>query len=46
MNKSNSGSKMTEDDRIKVIQTAVAGIGKYSDALKELAKTEKNESVD
>ena len=43
MNKSNSGMKMTEDERIKVIQTAVAGIGKYSDALKELAKTEKEE---
>ena len=43
MNKSNSGSKMTEDERIKVIQTAVAGIGKYSDALKELAETEKVE---
>jgi len=38
--------RMTEDERFKVIQTAVAGIGKYSDALKELAKTEKNESVD
>ena len=35
--------RMTEDERIKVIQTAVAGIGKYSDALKELAKTEKEE---
>ena len=34
---------MTEDERIKVIQTAVAGIGKYSDALKELAETEKVE---
>ena len=33
--------RMTEDERIKVIQTAIAGIGKYSDALKELAKTEK-----
>ena len=43
MNKSNSGSKMTEDERIKVIQTAIAGIGKYSDALKELAETEKVE---
>ena len=35
--------RMTEDERIKVIQTAIAGIGKYSDALKELAKTEKEE---
>jgi hypothetical protein len=34
---------MTEDERIKVIQTAIAGIGKYSDALKELAETEKEE---
>jgi hypothetical protein len=38
--------RMTEDERIKVIQTACGAIGKYSDALKELAKTEKNESVD
>jgi hypothetical protein len=43
MNKSNNGVKMTEDERIKVIQTAVAGIGKYSDALKALAETEKVE---
>lgn len=34
---------MTEDERIKVIQTAVGAIDKYSDALKELAKTEKEE---
>jgi hypothetical protein len=34
---------MTEDERIKVIQTACGAIGKYSDALKELAKTEKEE---
>ena len=34
---------MTEDQRIKAIQTAVGGIGKYSDALKELAKSEKEE---
>ena len=34
---------MTEDERIKVIQTAIVGIGKYSDALKELAETEKVE---
>jgi len=34
---------MTEDERIKVIQTACGAIGKYSDALKELAKTEKVE---
>ena len=35
--------KLAEHERIEVIQTAVAGIGKYSDALKELAKTEKEE---
>ena len=35
--------RMTEDERIKVIQTACGAIGKYSDALKELAKTEKEE---
>ena len=35
--------RMTEDERIKVIQTAIAGIGKYSDALKALAETEKVE---
>ncbi len=35
--------RMTEDERIKVIQTACGAIGKYSDALKELAKTEKVE---
>ena len=35
--------KMTEDQRIKAIQTAVGGINKYSDALKELAKSEKEE---
>jgi len=35
--------KLSEDERIKVIQTAVAGIGQYSDALKELAKTEKEQ---
>ena len=34
---------MTEDQRIKAIQTAVGGINKYSDALKELAKSEKEE---
>lgn len=34
---------MTEDERIKVIQTACGAIGKYSDALKELSKTEKEE---
>lgn len=34
---------MTEDERIKVIQTAVGAIDKYSEALKELAKTEKEE---
>ena len=34
---------MTEDERIKVIQTACGAIGKYSDALKELAETEKVE---
>jgi hypothetical protein len=33
--------RMTEDQRIKAIQTAVGGINKYSDALKELAKSEK-----
>ena len=33
--------RMTEDERIKVIQTACGAIGKYSDALKELAETEK-----
>ena len=43
MNKSNSGSKMTEDERIKVIQTACGAIGKYSDALKELRKIEHEE---
>ena len=35
--------RMTEDQRIKAIQTAVGGINKYSDALKELAKSEKEE---
>jgi hypothetical protein len=35
--------QLAEHERIKVIQTAVAGIGKYSDALKELAETEKVE---
>ena len=35
--------KLAEHERIEVIQTAVAGIGKYSDALKEIAKTEKEE---
>ena len=35
--------RMTEDERIKVIQTACGAIGKYSDALKELAKSEKEE---
>jgi len=35
--------RMTEDERIKVIQTAIAGIGKYSDALKELRKIEHEE---
>jgi TusA-related sulfurtransferase len=35
--------KMNEDERIKVIQTACGAIGKYSDALKELAETEKVE---
>jgi hypothetical protein len=35
--------KMREDERIKVIQTACGAIGKYSDALKELAETEKVE---
>ena len=43
MNKSNNGTKMTEDQRIKVIQTACGAIGKYSDALKALAETEKVE---
>ena len=33
---------MTEDYN-ETIRTAIAGIGKYSDALKELAKTEKEE---
>lgn len=35
--------KMNEDQRIKAIQTAIAGIDKYSDALKQLAETEKVE---
>ena len=35
--------KLAEHERIEVIQTAVAGIGKYSDALKALAETEKVE---
>lgn len=35
--------RMTEDQRIKAIQTAVGGINKYNDALKELAKSEKEE---
>ena len=43
MNKSNNGTKMTENERIKVIQTACGAIGKYSDALKALAETEKVE---
>jgi hypothetical protein len=34
---------MTEDERIKVIQTACGAIDKYSDALKALAETEKVE---
>ena len=34
---------MTEDERIKVIQTAVGAIGKCTDALKELSETEKVE---
>lgn len=34
---------MTEDERIKLMQTAVASVGKYSDALKELSETEKVE---
>ena len=32
-----------EDQRIEVMKTAIAGIGKYSDALKELNETEKVE---
>jgi hypothetical protein len=32
-----------EDQRIEVMKTAIAGIGKYSDALKQLAETEKVE---
>jgi len=35
--------RMREDERIKVIQTACGAIGKYSDALKALAETEKVE---
>ena len=35
--------QLAEHERIKVIQTACGAIGKYSDALKELAKTEKEE---
>ena len=35
--------KLSEDERIKVIQTACGAIGKYSDALKALAETEKVE---
>jgi len=35
--------KLSEDERIEVIQTAVVGIGQYSDALKALAETEKVE---
>jgi len=38
-----ANKQMTEDERIKVIQTAVAGIGKYSDALKDLRKIEHEE---
>jgi hypothetical protein len=34
---------MTENERIKVIQTACGAIDKYSDALKELSETEKVE---
>jgi hypothetical protein len=35
--------QLAEHERIKVIQTACGAIGKYSDALKELAETEKVE---
>ena len=35
--------KLAEHERIKVIQTAVGAIDKYSDALKALAETEKQE---
>jgi len=35
--------QLAEHERIKVIQTAVGAIDKYSDALKELAETEKVE---
>jgi hypothetical protein len=35
--------QLAEHERIKVIQTAIAGIEKYSDALKALSETEKVE---
>lgn len=35
--------RMTEEERIQVIKTACGAIGKYSDALKELSKPEKEE---
>lgn len=38
--------QLAEHERIKVIQTAVAGIGKYSDALKELRKIEHEELIE
>ena len=37
---------MTEDERIKVIQTACGAIGKYSDALKELRKIEHEKLIE
>ena len=38
--------RMTEDERIKVIQTACGAIDKYSDALKELRKIEHEELIE
>ena len=36
-------AEIEKEERMDVVKTAIAGIGKYSDALKEIAKTEKEE---